>query len=107
MRTQAKQINIFERSMFATLVFVILILILLYGYFISKSIVNVVVREEISRDAIAIGSSISELEFKYIAHKNSINIEFAKSAGYKELANKSYVTRKSLATNWIILERGD
>jgi hypothetical protein len=97
MKTKTLQINIFEKRAFTALVVVIFILLGFYGYFISKSIVNVIVREEISNDAIAISSAISELEFEYIAHKNTINKELAKSAGFKDLASKKFVARKTFA----------
>ena len=103
MRTKTIQINIFEKRAFAVLVFAILILAGFYGYFISKSIINVIVREEISGDVVAVNGAISELEAEYIAHKNAIGIEFAISAGFKNLAEKKFVARKSLAQNSITL----
>lgn len=99
MRTQAVQINKFEKRVFAVLVFAILTLAGFYGYFISKSIINVIVREEIGGDVVAVNSSISELEARYLEHKDAIGIEFAKSAGFEELAEKKFVARKSLARN--------
>ena len=103
MKTKAIQINKFEKRAFAMLVFTILILVGLYGYFISKSIINVIVREEISGDVAAINGAISELEAKYIVYKGAIDIEFAKQAGFKNLAGKKFVARKSLAKNSITL----
>jgi len=103
MRTQARQINIFEKRAFAMLVLAIFILVGFYGYFISKSIINVIVREEINGDVAAVNSTISELEAKYITHKDAIGIEFARSAGFKNLAEKKFVTRKSLAKNSVTL----
>lgn len=105
MKTKTIQVNIFEKRAFAALVFIIFALIGFYGYFISKSIVNVIVREEIGKDAIAINSEISELESRYIALKDVINIEFAKQAGFENLSNKHFVTRKSFAKNNIALNQ--
>ena len=97
MKTKTLQINIFEKRAFTALIAIVFILLGFYGYFISKSIVNVIVREEINNDVVAVSSNISELEFEYIAHKNTINKEFAKSAGFKDLAEKNFVARKSFA----------
>ncbi|MFQ5661913.1 MAG: hypothetical protein ACE5F2_01525 [Candidatus Paceibacteria bacterium] len=107
MRTKAIQINKFEKRAFAVLVFAILTLVGFYGYFISKSIINVIVREEISGDVAAVNSSISELEARYLEHKDAIRIEFAKSAGFEELAEKKFVARKSLARNSTTLNLKD
>lgn len=103
MKTKTIQINIFEKRAFFLLVFVILTLISFYIYFISKSIINVIVREEISKDAVAVSSKIGELEFKYITHKNAINKEFAKQAGFEDIAEKKFVARKSFARNIVAL----
>lgn len=103
MKTKTIQINKFEKRAFAVLVLAIFILVGFYGYFISKSIINVIVREEISGDVAAVNGTISELEAKYIAHKDVIGIEFARQAGYKNLAEKKFVTRKSLAKNSVTL----
>lgn len=97
MRTKTLQINIFEKRALTALIAMIFILLGFYGYFISKSIINVIVREEINNDIVRIGSAISELEFEYIAHKNTINKEFAISAGFKNIASKKFVARKSFA----------
>ncbi|MEK7590015.1 MAG: hypothetical protein AAB475_02055 [Patescibacteria group bacterium] len=103
MKTKTLQINIFEKRAFTALIAMIFILLGFYGYFISKSIVNVIVREEISNDSIAISSAISELEFEYINHKNIINKEFANKVGFKNLTEKKFVARKSFAKNSIAL----
>lgn len=97
MRTKTLQINIFEKRVLTALLIMIFILVCFYGYFISKSIVNVIVREEISNDVVAVSSAISELEFKYINHKNTINREYAETAGFTNITAKKFVARKSFA----------
>ncbi|MBL7045091.1 MAG: hypothetical protein ISR98_00615 [Parcubacteria group bacterium] len=97
MKSKALQINIFEKRALTALVVLVFILLGFYGYFISKSIVNVIVREEINNDVVAVSSAISELEFEYIAHKNTINKEYAKAVGFKNISTKTFVARKSFA----------
>lgn len=97
MRSKTLQINIFEKKAFTALITMIFILLGFYGYFISKSIVNVIVREEINNDIVVVNSILSELEFEYIAHKNTINKEFANRAGFKDIIGKTFVTRKTFA----------
>ncbi len=96
-RAKTLQINIFEKRAFTALIAIVFILLGFYGYFISKSIVNVIVREEVNNDIVAVSSAISELEFEYIAHKNTINKEYAKAAGFTNIASKKFVARKSFA----------
>lgn len=103
MKTKVAQINKFEKRAFMALVFVIFILAGLYWYFISKSIINVIIREKLNSDIAAVNETISELETQYISHKNAIGIEFAKSAGFKNLTEKKFITRKSLAKNSVTL----
>lgn len=97
MKTKALQINIFEKRMFAILAIMIFTLLGFYGFFISKSIINIIVREEMNNDIVTINSIISNLEFKYIMRKNTINKEYAEVIGFKTIVNKKFVNRKSFA----------
>lgn len=97
MKTKSLQINIFEKRAFTALIAMIFMLMGFYGYFISKSIVNVIVREEFNNEIVRVNSAISELEFKYIAHKSTINREYAKVVGFTDLTEKKFVARKSFA----------
>jgi len=70
-------------------------LIFLYGYFISTSIFNVLVREEVELDIVTLNSTISELETKYLAVKNEITIEYAYANGFTDISKKDYTPRTS------------
>jgi cell division protein FtsL len=83
MKTKVAQINKFEKRAFIVLAFAILTLAGFYGYFISKSIINVIVREEISSDVAAINGAISELETKYLEQKNAIGLSLQRVPGSK------------------------
>lgn len=97
MKTKTLQINIFEKRAFTILAIMIFILLGFYGFFISKSIVNVIVREEINNDIVTINSIISDLEFNYISRKDTINKEYAEVVGFKTIVNKKFVNKKSFA----------
>ena len=75
----------------------------LYGYFVSQSILHVVVREEIEQNMTAVNASISELEYGYLNKKNNINLELAHSLGYTSIERKHFVTRKSLSGTGLTL----
>jgi len=93
----------FERRIFWVFIMAIMLLLGSYGYFVSKSIVNVIIREEIEQDLAKVNSSISSLEYDYIVKKNSINLELAYSLGFKEAPNKKFVARKSLLSKRLTL----
>lgn len=77
----------------------------LYIYFLSRSVLNVVMREEVEVEISALSSSIGELEFQYIALKNSVDVERAEEFGLVALRDKEYVARHSLAERGLTLNR--
>ena len=68
----------------------------LYVYFVGKSIVNVVVREEVELQIAEVNSALSELELDYITKKDTINMSFAKERGFKSISKKTFVNRGTL-----------
>lgn len=72
------------------------VLLALYGYFVGKSIINVVVREEVEIHIAEVNSRISDLESSYIAKKNAINLDFAYAQGFKAVGEKTFVNRGTL-----------
>jgi hypothetical protein len=88
-------INGFEKRAFSLLVIAIFILVALYGYFISMSIVHVLVREEVENSIASISSAIGEFESQYIVNKEAITIENAYSLGFKNLRKKTFVERRT------------
>ena len=87
---------VLERRAFWIFVIVIIALMGLYGYFVSKSIINVIIREEIEQDLARVNAHISSLEYDYIEKKNNINLELAYELGFEDTSSKKFVTRKSL-----------
>jgi hypothetical protein len=65
----------------------------LYAYFVGKSIINIVVREEVELSAAEISSHLSELESEYLAKKDAIDFLFAKTQGFSLVAKRSFVNR--------------
>lgn len=81
---------------FWSLIIFILILVGLYSYFVSKSIVNIIVRKDIEQELLAVGSRLSSLEFEYLSKKEAINLDLAYTLGFSDVKDKNFVTRKSL-----------
>ena len=95
-RTISNKIHGIERQLIIGACVFFFVLLGLYGYFVGKSIVNVVIREELELEIADVNSRLSELEFEYIAKKDAINIHFAKEQGFHAVGNKTFVTRGTL-----------
>lgn len=105
MKNKAAQIHTLERHMLALLFFSAVLLMTLYIFFVSSSIVNVVVREEIEQEIATIYSDVGELEFTYLALKDDITLELAYDLGFTDIVGKTFVTRKSLSGRGLTLQQ--
>lgn len=92
-----------NKKIFWSLLALLVVLFGLYGYFISKSIVNVLVREEVEQNIVATNSEISSLEFAFLEQKNTISLNFAYERGWKDINRKEFVARNSELGNRLTL----
>ena len=92
-----------KKRIFLILVISIASLIILYGYFVSYSIINVVLREEVEQELTRVTTRISDLEFQYLSKKNSINLALAHSLGFQNISQKQFVSRQSLLSQRLTL----
>lgn len=88
----------FEKKMFAVLAFSIIVLAAFYIYFVSRSVINVLVREEIEQSIMEAHTHLADLEAEYLSKKNRIDTVFAQELGFSAVAQKSYVTRDTALT---------
>ena len=82
-----------DKRAFMVLSFVTILLFTLYIYFISASIVHVVMRTEINQDTREIASEISTLESKYIAVQHKVSSDVATLNGYQKAPHKIFIDR--------------
>jgi hypothetical protein len=66
---------------------------LLYMYFVSVAVVEVVVRTEVHRDIQTIASEISTLESAYIQAQHRVSTDIATQSGYKKSSAKTFIHR--------------
>ena len=85
-----------QKKIFWAIFGLILCLFALYGYFVSKSITNVLLREEIEENMLVVNGEISRLEFAYLVQKNTVTLQFAYDMGFKDITSKEFVARKSV-----------
>lgn len=72
----------------------LLSLFVLYMYFVSASVVHVVMRQEAQREISALHSEISTLEAAYIKAQHSVSSDIAQLNGYVETNTKVFIGRE-------------
>lgn len=82
-----------EKTLFVVLSSTCLLLFALYIYFISASVVHVVMRTEVSQEVTRIASEISELEGEYIEAQHRVSSDIASLQGYVETQDKVFIDR--------------
>ncbi len=69
------------------------VLVGLYLYMLSASVVHVVVRKEVHRSIVDLKSEIGELEAEYIAAQHRVSSHVANLDGYISVSDKIFVDR--------------
>jgi len=92
-----------ERMWFFVALTVLLSMFALYIYFVSASVVHVVMRKEINSEISRISSSVGQLESQYIETQYAVSAGIALLEGYKEVDKKIFIDRTTtslvLSTN--------
>lgn len=97
-RTQSisNKIHGIERRLSLGFMVLLVVLLSFYIYFVGKSIINVVVREEVELKIAEVNSELSLLEYDYITKKDTINMTFAVERGFKSISKKTFINRGTL-----------
>lgn len=81
----------------------LLSVVALYMYFLSASVVHVVMRKEVDKEIVALGTTVSELETEYIEVQHAVSADIASLRGYKVAEHKVFIDRSDttlvLSTN--------
>ncbi len=64
-----------------------------YMYFVSASVVEVVMRKEVDKEMSVVGTRVSQLESEYIEMQHSISSEIASRQGYVVASKKIFIDR--------------
>ncbi len=99
LKKQISNVSTHQRKIFYVLVSLIVIASSFYGFFVKQTIMDVVEREKIQKEARTITSDIGDLESEYIAEKGKITLEFAYAQGFRDALDTHYITRKTLSRN--------
>lgn len=83
-----------EKKIVYAMLMLFLALLCAYMYFVSASVVNVIVRKEIDQEIASVGTHISDLETRYIMAKRELNEEHIARHGFTQVApEKIYITK--------------
>lgn len=93
MNTVAQKPMYTEKRAFFVLTCMCIVLFTLYVYFISASVVHVVIRTETNQDISKISSEISALESKYIEAQLKVSSDIASLQGYQKAEKKIFIDR--------------
>ncbi len=95
MKTRTATMKSREHFIFMSLFGLCLALIGVYMYFLSASIMHVVVRMELEQKVGKLQSEISQLESDYIAVQHKVSADIASMQGYAPSANKVFIDRSA------------
>lgn len=96
MTTRSITISYEARSrVFVTLVAVSILSLGVYTYAVLATVYHTVARESLVGERSSLSMSVSELEYKDIALRNTINLDTALTRGFREVTSPLYVTRGS------------
>lgn len=85
-------------GIFWTLVSICFVSSILYIYAVSTTVSNTVSRQALEREVSTLAARIGEMEFTYIAMKNSVDLSTAYTYGFKDVSAPVYVSRTSSAS---------
>jgi hypothetical protein len=83
---------------FTVLVVVFFALIALYMYFLSMSVVHVVLRKEVINEKRVLDSELARLESKYIDAQHKVSDKIATLENFTETDEKIFITRGDTPT---------
>lgn len=75
----------------------VLILFAAYVYFVSASVLHVVMRQEVERQMSTLHTDIATLEAKYIQAQHAVSKDIASLQGYVETEEKIFLDRSTVA----------
>lgn len=82
------------KLLMASSIFGIVLSALSYGYFVSKTVFNVVERQKTQTQLLALRAKVGAMETQRVGLKNGVTVELAHSLGFKEVATPQYISQK-------------
>ena len=86
-----------EKTIFWGLLGILLLCTGLYMYCIMATVHNVVARQNLESQATSLSLSVGQDEFRYITMKNNVTLAAAYALGFKDIAEKTFVSKPTLS----------
>ncbi len=84
-----------ERTIFWSLLTILVFCAGFYMYCVNSTIHNVVSRQNLETAASSLSLTIGSEEFKYITMRNKVDRTLAYSLGFKDVANKTFISQNA------------
>jgi len=84
-----------EKVLFWSMLSMLVLCTGFYMYFINATVHNTVARQNLETEAGSLALEIGKNEFSYIAKRNTVTIDLARTLGFKDVSVKKYVIRGS------------
>jgi len=95
-----------ERKWFFIVLSAIVCMFILYAYFLSLSVVHVVMRKEVTQEITEVKSYVSELETEYISAQHAVSRSIASRNGYAEVEEPIFIDRAPSSLVLVDLDEG-
>ena len=92
-KTLVTQLEVNDRRIFWTIIVLIVCALFSYVYFLSLSVYGVIARKQAETQLTDLASKISTLESEYASLERNINLEFAYTRGFIDIAVPRYISR--------------
>lgn len=82
-----------RKQVFYTLLTTLLVVGATYGYLLNQTVVQIVEHKAIAAKVAHLSTQVGELEHQYLAAQDSITLEHAKTLGFREITDPTYIAR--------------
>ena len=101
LKNYASNVNIIDsgnlqKRILYVMFWILSILALAYVLFLGNVVWNIVERKSFEKETLTLRSEVLNLEMEYLAISQKVDLNLAKSLGFKEVVKTQFVTRKAL-----------
>jgi hypothetical protein len=84
-----------EKTMFWSLIGLLVLSLGFYMYFINATVHNVVARQNLEAEASTLTLDIGNKEFQYITERNNVTLQVAYAMGFKDVTEKTFISKNT------------
>ncbi len=84
-----------EKTMFWSLIGLLVLSLGFYMYFINATVHNVVARQNLEAEASTLTLDIGNKEFQYITERNNVTLQVAYTMGFKDVTEKTFISKNT------------